>query len=521
MKKIALWIFRLGLALMILLLPVSGPAQAAPRVGWGIFTVNTANDSNTRNDAEFSLREAIQVANGTLTGPFSAVEQAQMAGCIFNAGLITNACGGGNNTIQFAASLTEVALNGRLDVLSAVGVIINGQVNAGRVVLNSTVRDFAFFIAANYTTVKNFTIINASSPIMLASDRALKGTKIFNNYLGVTPGLVSCSSAPIVRRPDFGFILFMGSGSAAPGEGTVYVYNNVLGCATADGIYMRNVSFAHIGEDASGAPAGNWIGLDPVGGHALPNGNSGVRLVGTTLTKTNRVVHNIIANNLSHGVSLQLTDPVSGNTISGNTIRHNQMAGIKLDNAGSNTLATNIIHDNGSSGIWLSGASSIANAISGGEIYANGAAGITEGGGAAKNTWVTMSTHDNFGLGIDKGDNGLVDAPPLTIDAVTNAGGVTTVSGTYTGRASLTILNRIHLYRLAWDASGYGEGRSYVGSATLTNISPVTWQIIDPAGPGCYTAVVTEIWMRIPTDNNSSEFSKDFYCQTFLPMLRK
>jgi parallel beta-helix repeat protein len=524
MKRFIFLTFRVGLALSLLLLPVPRPALAAPQAGGGTFTVNTANDSNTRLDTELSLREAIQIANGTLIGPFSLQEKSQMVGCTFNASnFISNACGGGNNTIQFSPALTEVTLDGRLDLLSAAGVTIDGQVTGGRVVVNSSVADLAFWIGVDNTTVKNITVINATNPIGVASNLAIKGLKIFNAYLGVVPGLASCTSAPIVRQPDFAFILFKGSGTAAPGDGTAYLYNNVLGCAVFDGIALSNVSFVYIGEDANGIGAVNWIGLDPAG-HALPNGNSGISLCCGTNVKGNSVVNNYIANNFHHGVFLQLTDPASVNTISGNEIHHNQMAGIKLEASGANTLVNNILHDNGSSGIWLSGAFAANNTISGGASYANGAAGITEGQGAAKNTWSNLSTHDNFGLGIDKGDNGQVDAPPLTIDSVINSSGVTTVSGAYTGTMVTTSQYRIDLYRLAYDPTGYGEGRSLVGSATLNNIPfPVvnTWHIVDVAGPGCYTAVVTVISPLLPSDNNSSEFSKDFACRAFLPVVKR
>src|SRR5450759_5084281 len=57
----------------------SGPVIAAS--GGGIFTVNTANDSNTVGDSELSLREAIQIANATLLGPFSVAERGQLSGC--------------------------------------------------------------------------------------------------------------------------------------------------------------------------------------------------------------------------------------------------------------------------------------------------------------------------------------------------------------------------------------------------------------------------------------------------------
>lgn len=53
------------------------PAQAA-----GSFTVNSSLDNNTK-DSVLTLREAILVANGTLTNSLSAGEKAQLGGCTF------------------------------------------------------------------------------------------------------------------------------------------------------------------------------------------------------------------------------------------------------------------------------------------------------------------------------------------------------------------------------------------------------------------------------------------------------
>jgi parallel beta-helix repeat protein len=528
MKRLLLSACNVGLGLSLLLLPVSRPARSVRQAGGGIFTVNTANDSNTRGDAELSLREAIRVANGTLTGPFSLQEQSQFEYCIFTVdGYIQNDCGGGNNTIQFAQSLLEVTINAQLPVLSRIGITINGQVTGGRVVVNSSVNDWALVIAADNTLLENITVINAAYPISQDPNVAIKGLKISNAYLGVIPGSTSCTRAPLVRRPLVGLSLSNGSGSAAAGDGTAYLTNSVVGCALYDGVAVKEVSFVHIGETADGSAAGNWIGVDPFG-NPLANGTEGVLLCCSTLAKKNTVVHNMIAHNLDGiAVAINSSDTASGNTIRGNTIYNNQAFGIWVINSGLNTLADNLLHQNGSSGIRLWGESSINNVISGGAIYANHGPGIAEGGGANKNSWSNLSTYDNYGLGIDKGDNGQVDPPPLTIDSVsTSAGGVTTVSGTYTASIVSPTMHRVDLYRLARDPSGYGEGRTFVGSYTLSYVAPVdyTWHIIDSDGPGCYTAVVTDFQPAITWNRTSSEFSMNTSCpvyQVYLPVLEK
>jgi CSLREA domain-containing protein len=65
--------------------PLATPAPAVAESASGSFAVNTTGDTNV-HDSVLSLREAILVANGTLTGPFTSQEQNQLGGCSFLAG---------------------------------------------------------------------------------------------------------------------------------------------------------------------------------------------------------------------------------------------------------------------------------------------------------------------------------------------------------------------------------------------------------------------------------------------------
>src|SRR5258706_9863279 len=72
--------------------PLATPAPVLAGPPGGTFTVNTTTDTNVR-DAVLSLREAVLVANGTLTGTFTSLEQSQLAGCSFSTGDINGGCG--------------------------------------------------------------------------------------------------------------------------------------------------------------------------------------------------------------------------------------------------------------------------------------------------------------------------------------------------------------------------------------------------------------------------------------------
>ena len=91
---------------LLLLTIVSAPHLLLAAPAAGTFVVNTASDAYSP-DSVLSLREALAVANGTLTGTFTANEQILLGGCTFDGGgYITGGCGAGiADTISFDAGL--------------------------------------------------------------------------------------------------------------------------------------------------------------------------------------------------------------------------------------------------------------------------------------------------------------------------------------------------------------------------------------------------------------------------------
>jgi hypothetical protein len=546
MRRLILSVVAAGAAIGVLLAAGRAWASAAPAPPGGVITVNTASDPPARDGVHMSFREAISITTGALKGPFTLAEKQQMAGCTFNAsGMLTGGCGMGNDTIRFAPALTHVLMAARPPAIgpAASGLTVDGAVNSGVIILDGRAgADGMFDVGANDVTLKNLVIVNVgggggdavrsgqshrAAPtglgVAVRGSGGFKGLQVLNSYLGVLPDSTGCDDPRLVRHNSANVLLSGGSGTSA-GDATAYIANNVIGCGITGGIYS-GAPYVLVGIDRNGTPGRNFIGTDAAG-HNLGNGlggagrGSGIHLCCTTSTAGTEVAANTIAYNAFHGVAMSGTRSI---LVQGNEIHHNEPAGIFVESSGLSKLPDNLVHHNISSGVWLTGTLSTANAISGGAYTANGAAGITEGAGAGGNVWFAISTRDNYGLGVDKFDNGLPDPPPVTIDSTARTSTGVTVTGRYTGSLSTGFEHRIDLYRSAADPEGYGEGRAYVGSARLGWSDPpvTTWQIVDPKGPGCYTAIVTAIDELAASEISSSEFARNTTCRSFTPLIAR
>ncbi len=127
-----------------------------------------------------------------------------------------------------------------------------------------------------------------------------------------------------------------------------------------------------------------------------------------------------------------------------------------------------------------------------------------------------------MGLGIDQNNNGLVDAPPLTITGTTPAAEGVTVNGTLNGTVFLGYIYHIELYNALPDPTGFGEGYHFLGSQDLLynfSTTTYTWSIANSSGVGCYTATLTLIDIFNQVNASSSEFSANLGTQCFLEYL--
>lgn len=257
---------------------------------------------------------------------------------------------------------------------------------------------------------------------------------------------------------------------------------------------------------------GNFIGTDATGTSTLANGETGVFIngQGNLIGGTALTARNVISGNGSFGIAMNSV-VASNNTIQGNFIGTDVSGTVALGNAGggvgafggtsSNTIggtapgAANTIANNAGSGVNIFGGAN--NAVLGNSIFSNGGLGIDliDDGGVTPN-----DVCDG-----DAGANALQNFPVLT--SANSGGGNTTIVGTLDSTIATTF--RIEFFSNPnCDASGNGEGQTFIGATTVN--TPLS---------GCVVAINSAFPVAVPvgsvitataTDplNNTSEFSQ-------------
>ncbi len=252
-------------------------------------------------------------------------------------------------------------------------------------------------------------------------------------------------------------------GNDLPGDGNV-----ISGTFTGAGLHL-------LGDD--NAVEGNMIGTDGAGSNALGN-TDGIVVEGdrNTIGGTTAEKANVISGNLFDGIELHYgddpTDAPSDNVIAGNFIGTDVTGASALPNGddgvrieadrttvGGTTLGSgNTISNNGGEGVSV--ASGAGNMVGRNAIFANGGLGIDLG---------ADGTTANDGGDVDTGANGLANTPIITAANVV-AGpflNATAVQWTLDTQAGNNV--RVEFYRSpSCDASGGGEGQTYLGSQVVT-----------------------------------------------------
>jgi len=310
------------------------------------------------------------------------------------------------------------------------------------------------------------------------------------------------------------------------------VGGNHIGVNISGTVALHNTNGIYI----SGGAHDNTVGGATLDRRNLIGGNfqQGVWLDGST-TATNTLMANDIGYNSNNFASLAngadgvaLSNGTFNNTLGSiaakNFIYLNGRSGVELlSGAHDNHINLNWITYNVQYGVLFDGGSTTGNVISRTLVALNSLDGIGEKNSADGNHWSETSIYDNYGLGIDKYISSdyanMPDPPNLSISSADPG------TGNVLGHArpsGLYQTTTVELYRLALDPSGYGEGVTYVGSAT-TGLDG-SWFITDPApNGGCYTAFTTEFTWYFPTTykvTSSSEFSRS-NCSVMLPLIRR
>lgn len=213
---------------------------------------------------------------------------------------------------------------------------------------------------------------------------------------------------------------------------------------------------------------GNYIGNDITGTVALGNGSAGVRLY---QAPDNTVVGNVISSNGGDGIAIGI-GTATGNVIQGNAIGTDASGTFDLGNDGSGIYILIGASDNTIGGIAASEGNRIAfnrgagvlvdsgtnNSLRGNAIYGNGGLGIELGVNLLPGV-----TPNDAGDG-DDGPNRLQNFPVITLS---EAGLTTHVAGSLSSTPNTTFMLDFYANPVA-DPSGFGEGRRYLGTVTVT-----------------------------------------------------
>ncbi len=284
--------------------------------------------------------------------------------------------------------------------------------------------------------------------------------------------------------------------------GTATITDNVISGNNLGGIYAANGGVT---------VQGNIIGLNASGTAALGNGGAGIELrTGgiSTIGGTTASERNVISGNSTYGIQIESH---YAHVIKGNYV------GVASD--GSTLIG------NGSHGVYIGiGDQTIGGtgASDGNVIAGNTGAGIAVASGTGS-FYYRNSIYGNGGLGIDvdvdgvsvndygDGDGGAnySNNYPVISSAVIN-GASTTITGSIEWYAHSTA-DTIYIEFYAspsLDASGYGEGKTYLGATTVTTdatTGDATFSVtLTGASEGNYITAVASV---LTSYEGASEFS--------------
>jgi len=315
-------------------------------------------------------------------------------------------------------------------------------------------------------------LISGSNNIVGGTDSGA-GNVISANQTGVSIGGASANDNAIVGNLiGTGASGSYGRGNLGPGVRVVSGTGNRVGGvdAGAGNVISGNLRGVTLEEDASASLVeGNIIGLDASGTSVVQNGETGIGIHGpdNQVGGTAPGAGNVIAGNRFYGVLLWGA-AASGNAIEGNQIGavapggnplRNGSAGVRISNAFDNTIggtapgAGNVIAGNGSWGVFVE--SGMGNGVLGNSIFENGLLGIDH-----HLYGPTANDAGDADFGPNRGQN-----HPL-LESVLASPAETTIVGELASEPGASY--RIEFFSSpGCDPSGFGQGRTFLGSTTV------------------------------------------------------
>ena len=452
---------------------------AAAGNGDGIVCADTANDTISGNVISGDTLDGILMQGAT-----SILVEGNTIGA--------NLAGTGG----LAGEIPRFDQNG-VDVQGCNGVTIGGPTTSQRNLISGNdqfgINLGAFNGADNNATLVEGNIIGLNRAGTSRLLNGSNGIQILQDANSTIGGTIAADRNLISGNGQQGIYLGQSTGELIEGN---YIGTDVTGTESisnaADGILIGSAFHDTIGGSVVGAGnlisgnvsdgigafvigygsdviAGNYVGVDSSGTHALPNGNVGVSIPGLdncTVGGTTAAAANIISGNDSNGMLLQTYQTlIEGNYIGtdpeGDNLGNNG-PGI-ADSGQQNTIGGttqgvgNVIAFNTQAGIYVS---ENEDSILSNSIYDNAWLGISLGDGQTP----TPNDLNEASVPSDANNNGQ-NYPVLS--SATTTGSSTTIEVSLNAAASTQYLLQFFASPQA-DASGYGEGQLYLGSESVT-----------------------------------------------------
>jgi hypothetical protein len=336
-----------------------------------------------------------------------------------------------------------------------IGTDVTGTVDLGNAFHGLNIGSSNNTIGGTVSAARN--IISGNNNAGISISAGTTGNLVQGNFIGTDAagGAAIGNGNGVVTVGQSGNFASHTIGGTAPGA------RNIISGNVGRGIIIGGTLSGNLVQ-------GNFIGTDVTGSIALGNASDGVFInfgsAHNTIGGTTPAARNLISGNGGNGVR----SDYHPNTVQGNFIG-TQGNGVSPLGNGSNGVLINFTVNNAVGGS-ASGA--------GNTIAFNGGAGVLVLGTTSPVS--SNAVFANAGLGIDLDGDGITPNDPCDGDSGANnrqntpvitssssAGGNTTIQGTLDSAPNVTFTIEF-FSNGACDPSGFGEGETFIGSATVT-----------------------------------------------------
>ena len=502
--------------------------------GMPLIEISGATIGNNGNglviDAGGSTIRSLVINHGWSTGILLLANNCVIEGCFLGTDPTGTIALGNTQGIGTAASVTNNVIGGTTAAArnlisgNAIGVLLNNgatnnliegnfigtDITGNNALGNSAgvdLRDSNNVVGGDTAAARN--VIGANNTGIRVSTST--GNSIQGNFIGTdVTGTIALGG--LGNGIEITAATQIGGLTATPGTPPGNVISGAqAGGGSGHGIFVGNGISNNVIQ-------GNLIGTDATGTQPLGNGLDGVQIFGAAnvIGGTDVMARNVISGNGRHGINLGTDNAsVHDNLIQGNFIGTDITGTQLLGNAGDGVFVTdsinntiggvatpgafpgNLIAGNGGRGVGVIGVFTTTGlAVLGNSIFSNGGLGID-----LKLDGVTENDHCDG----DPGPNNLQNYPVIT--SVTATESSTHIQGMLDSAPNTTFTIEFYA-NTECDASGNGEGRTYLGSAQVTTNASCTATIDAtlpvglPEGQSVVTATATD------PGNNTSEFSQ-------------